>query len=111
MVIVIPLRSNDAPEDIDTDALLAPRAAAFPTLIVPADKVVEPEYVFAFERVKVPVPILVKPICPVPFEIIPAYVVFVLLFPVVNVFKPTALVVTVAPSGLLHDPIVSLEST
>lgn len=88
---VIPFKSNVAPLITEVAPTIVPNAEALPSLRIPPLIVVAPEYVFGPDRVKVPVPTLVKATdVAVPLLITPLYAAGLELSdPIVNIFVPT----------------------
>ena len=68
----MPFKSRVAPAVMEVDPVVDPKAAAFPSLRVPALTVVAPENVFAPDKVHTPAPDLVR--VPVDVPITPATV-------------------------------------
>ena len=102
-----PSISRAAPDATVVPPAVVPRAALDCTRITPAVMVVAPVYVLAPDRVRVPVPVLVRASAPLPSAATPEKVVLVLLPPAVRVTAPAAPLVTLpAPAS---EPIVSLK--
>ena len=73
MVMLLPLTSR-VPALLIVTELLAERPAELPMASVPALMVVAPENVLLPERVRVPVPVLVRATVPAPFTMFPVKV-------------------------------------
>ena len=102
-----PFKSTIAPKAIVVADEVLPSASLLLNFNVPALTVVVPTYVFAPDKVSIPVPFLTRDTVPLPSLITPEKVVLVVLAPAVNVTDPdTELVMLPAPA---MDPTAKLN--